>query len=168
MEFEIEQLVAGDKLQSYLAESGSIGRTRRIDDAAGRYIVYVKNSFPLNLTLEGLRIVLDCANGAGYKVAPAIFSELGAELIVLNDKPDGYNINEKAGALYPEKLSEAVLHYRADVGVSLDGDADRVIMVDNKGHIVNGDHILAICALHMAKNKILPRNTIVATQVSIS
>ena len=166
MEVEIENLVNDPLLSEHLPDSASIGRTRRIDDAAGRYIVYVKNSFPLNLSLEGLRIVLDCANGAGYKVAPAIFSELGAELIVLNDEPNGYNINDKAGALYPDKLSEAVITYRADVGVSLDGDADRVIMADNTGTIVNGDHILAICALHMAKHKLLPRNTIVATQMS--
>lgn len=166
MEREIEALVADPKLNDFLPESRLIGRTRRIDDAAGRYIVYVKNSFPLNISLEGLRIVLDCANGAGYKVAPAIFEELGAELIVLNAEPDGYNINEKAGALFPEKLSEAVITYRADVGVSLDGDGDRVIMADNQGEIVNGDHILAICALHMAKNKSLPHKTIVATQMS--
>lgn len=166
MEREIEALVEGGPLTDRLAEGASIGRTRRIDDAAGRYIVYVKNSFPLNNSLEGMRIVLDCANGAGYKVAPAIFSELGADLIVIGDEPDGYNINDKAGALHPERLCEAVIKYRADVGISLDGDGDRVIMVDEKGEIVNGDHILAVCAIHLAKNKMLPQNTIVATQMS--
>lgn len=166
METEIEALVEKDDFTSMLARGEQIGRSRRIDDAAGRYIVYVKNSFPLNLSLEGTRIVLDCANGAAYKVAPAIFSELGADLIVIGDEPTGLNINDKAGALHPQRLCEAVVKYRADVGISLDGDADRVIMVDDKGDIVNGDHILAVCAIHLAKKKNLPQNTIVATQMS--
>lgn len=166
MEREIEKLVEEDNIASQLAGGDSIGRTRRIDDAAGRYIVYVKNSFPLTQSLEGLRIVLDCANGAAYKVAPAIFSELGADLVVIGNEPDGYNINDKSGALHTSQVCEAVMRYRADVGISLDGDGDRVIMVDEKGEIVNGDHILAICAIHLAKNKKLPQNTIVATQMS--
>ena len=167
MEREIERLVADpQELNARLVEAGSIGRTRRIDDAAGRYIVYAKNSFPLNLSLEGMRIVLDCANGAGYRVAPAVFSELGADLIVVGDEPDGYNINDKSGALYPARVCEDVVRYRADVGISLDGDGDRVIMVDEKGEIVNGDHILAICAVHLARAGRLPQNTVVATQMS--
>lgn len=166
MEREIERIVDEVDISKHLASGDAIGRTRRIDDAAGRYIVYVKNSFPLNLSLEGMRIVLDCANGAAYKVAPAIFSELGADLVVIGDKPDGYNVNDKCGALYPAHLSEAVLKYRADVGISLDGDADRVIMADGQGKVVNGDHILAVCAIHLAKKKALPQNTIVATQMS--
>lgn len=166
MEKEIERLVGMEDLSAHLADSGEIGRTRRIDDAAGRYIVFAKNTFPLNMSLEGMRIVLDCANGAAYKVAPAIFQELGAEVIVLGDDPNGFNINDKAGALYPVRTCEAVIRYRADVGISLDGDADRVIMVDELGEIVNGDHILAICALHMARKKALKKNTIVATQMS--
>jgi phosphoglucosamine mutase len=113
-----------------------------------------------------MRIVLDCANGASYKVAPAIFGELGAETIVLGNSPNGFNINDKAGALYPAKVAEAVLQYRADVGISVDGDADRVVMVDEKGHIVNGDHILAICALHLKSRAALPKDTVVATQMS--
>ncbi len=143
-----------------------MGRTKRIDDAAGRYIVYAKNSFPLDLNLEGMRIVLDCAHGAGYKVAPLIFEELGAEVIVTGNKPDGFNINSKVGALHPEKLAQDVLRYRADVGIALDGDADRVIMIDEKGRVLNGDHILAACALFMKRNKQLKNNTIVATQMS--
>lgn len=166
MEREIERLVIEGTPSDDLAASSTIGRTRRIDDAAGRYIVYAKNAFPLNTSLEGMRIVLDCANGAAYKVAPAIFSELGADLVVIGDEPDGQNINDKTGALHPERLCEAVLRYRADVGISLDGDGDRVIMVDDRGQIVNGDHILAVCAIHLAKNKSLPQNTIVATQMS--
>lgn len=166
MEREIERIVEEEDISQWLATGHALGRTRRIDDAAGRYIVYAKNAFPLNISLEGLRVVLDCANGAAYKVAPAIFSELGADLVVINDEPNGFNINDKAGALYPEKMCEAVNRYRADVGISLDGDADRVIMVDEKGEIVNGDHILAICAIHLSKRKALPQNTIVATQMS--
>ncbi len=166
MEREIERLVHEDLLSSHLADADKIGRTRRIDDANGRYIVYVKNTFPLDLSLDGLRIVLDCANGASYSVAPAVFEELGAELIVLGDQPNGYNINDKAGALHPKKTCEAVLRYRADVGITLDGDADRVIMVDERGQVVNGDHILAVCALHLAKRGSLAKNTVVATQMS--
>lgn len=166
MEREIEKLVIETDMTPFLAGSTEIGRSKRIDDADGRYVVYAKNAFPLEYTLEGMRVVLDCANGAAYKVAPAIFQELGAELIVLGNKPNGFNINDKAGALYPAKTAEAVLEYRADVGISLDGDADRVVMVDDKGRVVNGDHILAIAALHLKERGTLRLNTIVATQMS--
>ncbi|MCB0357367.1 MAG: phosphoglucosamine mutase, partial [Bdellovibrionales bacterium] len=166
MEREIEHLIFNEDLNALLVEPAQIGRTRRIDDAVGRYIVYVKDTFPLHLTLEGLRIVVDCANGASYHVAPLIFEELGAEVIVLGDEPNGYNINDKTGALFPQKTADAVIKYRADLGISLDGDADRVIMVDEKGRIVNGDHILALCAIHMASQKDLPDNTVVATHMS--
>ena len=165
-EDEIARLVLEEDLNKMLADSKDVGRTKRIDDAAGRYIVDIKNTFPLELTLDGLRVVLDCANGAGYKVAPAVFEELGAEVILLGNKPNGFNVNDKAGALYPAKMAEAVKTYRADVGISLDGDADRVIMADEKGHIVNGDHVLAICALHLKERNRLPKNTIVATLMS--
>ncbi|MFZ4403627.1 MAG: phosphoglucosamine mutase [Pseudobdellovibrionaceae bacterium] len=166
MEKEIERLVFEDQLSQFLPPSRDIGRTKRIEDAQGRYIVYVKGTFPLEYTLDGMRIVLDTANGASYKVALSVFEELGAEVIQLGDSPNGININDKVGALYPAKLSEAVIQYRADVGISLDGDADRVIMVDEKGHIINGDHILAICALHMKNLGLLKKNTLVATQMS--
>jgi phosphoglucosamine mutase len=166
MENEIERLVLEEDLTQYLPPSREIGRTRRIEDAQGRYIVYVKGTFPLEYTLDGMRIVLDTANGASYKVAPSVFQELGAEVIQLGDDPNGTNINDKVGALYPAKLAEAVLQYRADVGISLDGDADRVIMVDETGEIVNGDRILAICALHMKERGLLKKNTLVATQMS--
>lgn len=166
MEKEIERLVSEVDLTSLLPPSKEIGRTKRIEDAQGRYIVYVKGTFPLEYTLDGMRIVLDTANGAAYKVAPAVFEELGAEVIQLGDEPNGININDKVGALHPQKLAEAVLQYRADVGISLDGDADRIIMVDNEGEIVNGDRILAICALHMKKKGLLKGDTLVATQMS--
>lgn len=166
MEREIERLVLEEDLSKYLPPSHQVGRTRRIEDSQGRYILYVKNTFPFEYTLDGLRIVLDTANGAAYKVAPAIFTELGAEVIQMGDEPNGTNINDKVGALYPAKLAEAVVQYRADVGISLDGDADRVIMVDEKGQIMNGDHILGICALHMKKKGTLKNNTLVVTQMS--
>lgn len=166
MEREIEDLVFQNDMTDLLAAPADIGRSKRIDDAEGRYVVYAKNSFPLEYTLDGLRIVLDCANGSAYKVAPAIFGELGAEVITLGNTPSGFNINDKSGALFPAKVAETVLQYRADVGISLDGDADRVVMVDDKGHIVNGDHILAVCAMHLATRHALPHNTIVATQMS--
>ncbi|PIS10003.1 MAG: phosphoglucosamine mutase [Bdellovibrio sp. CG10_big_fil_rev_8_21_14_0_10_47_8] len=166
MEREIERLVLEEDLNQYLPPSHHVGRTRRIEDSQGRYILYVKNTFPLEETLDGLRIVLDTANGAAYKVAPAIFTELGAEVIQLGDAPNGTNINDKVGALYPAKLAESVIEYRADVGISLDGDADRVIMVDERGEVMNGDHILGICALHMKKKGSLKKNTLVVTQMS--
>lgn len=165
LEMEIERLVLEDDLNKYLPPSNEIGRTKRIDDAAGRYIVFAKSTFPLEYTLDGLRIVLDTANGAAYKVAPQIFEELGAEVIHIGDEPNGININDKVGALYPAKLSEAVSQYRADVGISLDGDADRVIIVDEEGEVINGDHILAISALHMKKHGKLNYNTLVTTQM---
>lgn len=165
MEAEISRLVLNEDLNSLLPPSEKVGRSRRIDDAAGRYIVYVKSTFPQEMTLDGMRIVLDCANGASYKVGPAIFEELGAEVILIGNQPNGININDKCGALFPNRVSEAVQTYRADLGVSLDGDADRCIIVDEKGNIVNGDHILAICALSLRKKNQLPHNTVVTTQM---
>ena len=164
-EREIERLVSGDELTSLLPPSDRVGRSRRIDDAAGRYIVYVKSTFPEQHTLDGMRVVLDCANGAAYKVGPAVFEELGAEVILLGNTPNGTNINDKCGALFPDRVSAAVLEYRADVGVSLDGDADRCIIVDETGKVVNGDHILAVCGIHLRKKNLLPHNTVVTTQM---
>lgn len=166
LEKQIEALVAEDEMMKMLPPSKDVGRTKRIEDAQGRYIVYAKSAFPLEYTLDGLRIVLDTAHGAAYKVAPAIFEELGAEVIHVGNQPNGTNINDKVGALHPSLISQAVVQYRADVGIGLDGDADRVIMIDEKGKLVNGDHILAICALHMQKKKILNHNTLVVTQMS--
>jgi phosphoglucosamine mutase len=166
MEEEIESLVFSDEWDNLIASSDKVGRSRRIDDAAGRYIVHVKNSFPLKHTLDGLRVVLDCAHGACYKVAPKIFEELGAEVFVIGNDPSGYNINEQSGALYLEKMQEAVLKNKADVGISLDGDGDRVIMADEKGNLVNGDHILGICALNLQKKGELKNNKVVATSMS--
>ncbi|MBC7742106.1 MAG: phosphoglucosamine mutase [Bdellovibrionaceae bacterium] len=166
LEKEIETLVADGNLSKFLPPSKEVGRTKRIEDAQGRYIVYAKSAFPLEYTLDGLRIVLDTAHGAAYKVAPAIFEELGAEVIHVGNQPNGTNINDKVGALHPSLISQAVVQYRADVGIGLDGDADRVVMIDEKGKLVNGDHILAICALHMKKKKQLNHNTLVVTEMS--
>lgn len=166
LESQIEALVAGDELSKLLVASKEIGRTRRIDDAQGRYIVSAKSAFPLEYTLDGIRIVLDTAHGASYKVAPAIFEELGAEVIQVGNQPNGLNINDKVGALHPSLISQAVVQYRADVGIGLDGDADRVVLIDERGKIVNGDHILAMCAVHLKSKGLLKHNTLVVTQMS--
>jgi phosphoglucosamine mutase len=144
-----------------------VGKATRIADAAGRYIEYTKNSIK-NISLSGLKIVLDCANGAAYKVAPPIFRELGADVIVLNNDPDGANINEECGSLHPEVIKAAVLGHRADIGIALDGDADRVVMVDEKGNSVDGDQIIAMCAIDLKKRGKLKDNSVVVTIVSNS
>ena len=165
-EQEITDLVFSGELKRVIASPDQVGRSRRIDDAAGRYIVHVKNTFPVNQTLDGLRVVLDCAHGACYKVAPKVFEELGAKVFVMGNRPDGYNINAEAGALCPEKIQEAVLHHSVDVGISLDGDGDRVIMADENGALVDGDHILGICALDLQKKGQLKGHKVVSTYMS--
>ena len=164
-EKKIEELVFSKALKTTERE---VGRTRRIIDAAGRYIVFAKNSFPKEQSLKGIKIVLDCANGSTYKVAPAIFKELGAEIIAINNQPDGFNINREAGALFPEKIAESVLKHKANVGLSLDGDGDRLIMTDEKGRILNGDHILGICAMYLKSQNRLPNGKAVITHLSNS
>jgi len=148
------------------ATGKAIGKAKRIDDVIGRYIVQLKNSFPRDLSLHGMRIVLDTANGAGYKVGPTVLEELGADIVVLNNKPDGFNINENCGALHPKELSENVLKYRADLGIALDGDADRIVVVDEKGEIVDGDHLLGALGVYLHKEGKLTGNGIVATVMS--
>ncbi len=147
-------------------DSSQIGRATRIDDATGRYIVFLKNSFPRDLTLEGLRIVLDCANGAAYKVAPAVLRELGAEVFTLGVEPDGVNINHKCGSMYPESVAARVRETRADIGICLDGDADRVILIDENGQVIDGDRIIALCALSLQAQGLLKNNTVVSTILS--
>ncbi len=162
-EAKIEALVFADPPQ---VDSSQIGRATRIDDATGRYIVFLKNSFPRELTLEGLRIVLDCANGAAYKVAPAVLRELGAEVFTLGVEPDGMNINHKCGSMYPESVAARVRETRADIGICLDGDADRVILIDELGEIVDGDRIIALCALSLKAQGLLKNDTVVSTIMS--
>jgi len=142
------------------------GRAYKIQDAPGRYIVYLKNSFPHHLSLENLRIVIDCANGANYRVAPLALEELGAEVIRINNEPDGLNINLQCGALHPEGMVKKVLETRADIGIALDGDADRLIVADEHGTILDGDQIMALCAQHLMEQDRLPGNLLVATVMS--
>ncbi len=143
-----------------------IGRAQRIDDARGRYIVFLKNSFPRKLSLDGLKVVVDCAHGAAYRVAPDVLSELGAHVIPLGVTPDGKNINDHFGALHPEAMCKAVVEQGAHVGIALDGDADRVIFADEKGQIVDGDAIMAVCARRLLGRGELRKNTLVATVMS--
>jgi phosphoglucosamine mutase len=166
LESEIEMLMLGDRLQEARPPSPQIGRAYRIDDATGRYIVYLKNTFPGHLSLEGMRIVIDCAHGAAYRIAPQVFQELGADVISVGVSPNGLNINDRCGSLYPELVSAQVKEHRADLGISLDGDADRVIVVDHRGAVVDGDRIMAVCAEEMARRKKLKKNTVVATVMS--
>lgn len=138
-----------DLLLSSQCTHKDIGKAKRINDVIGRYIVSIKNSFPTELSLSGKRIVLDCANGAAYKVAPTILEELDADLITVNDKPDGFNINESCGALHPKELGKLVIQYRADIGIALDGDADRLVVVDEKGEVVDGDKLIGALAVFL-------------------
>ena len=166
VEDRIESLMYGEHLKENRPPSPQIGKAHRIDDATGRYIVYLKSTFPANLSLERLRIVVDCANGAAYRIAPQVFAELGAEVIPIGVSPNGVNINDQCGSLYPEIVAAKVREARADIGISLDGDADRVIVVDEKGGILDGDRIMAICAGEMARKGRLVKNTVVATVMS--
>lgn len=166
LELKIEDLIINHRLDELRPIADEVGKAYRIDDAIGRYVVFLKNTFPKDLDLEGLRIVLDCAHGAGYKVAPAVLTELGAEVIPLGVKPNGTNINEGCGSLHPEVMAEKVREYRADLGIALDGDADRVIFVDERGEEVDGDHIMALCGTEMIKTGELKKKTVVATVMS--
>ncbi|HHO41959.1 MAG TPA: phosphoglucosamine mutase [Epsilonproteobacteria bacterium] len=166
-ESAIEEIFHDDAaIKAAQATYKAIGKSKRIDDVIGRYIVHIKNSFPRSMTLAGKRIVIDCANGAAYKVAPTILQELGADVIVLGANPDGFNINEGCGAMYPTNTAKAVLEYRADIGIALDGDADRVVVVDEKGNIIDGDKLLAVLALHLKSQNLLAGDAMVATVMS--
>ncbi len=165
-ENEIEDLIVSGRIRDVRPTADEIGKARRIDDAAGRYIVFCKNTFPENLTLEGIKIVLDCANGATYKVAPTVFSELGATVSTIHCEPDGININERCGSQHTEDLSATVRKLGANVGLAFDGDGDRLIAVDEKGTRLTGDHILAICAGMYKELGLLKNNLIIATVMS--
>ena len=166
-EEEIEAIYADDaRIEAAQVTDKEIGKSKRIDDVVGRYIVHIKNSFPSTTSLWGKRVVIDCANGAGYIVGPTILQELGAEVVVLGDQPDGFNINEGCGAMHPEYLAKAVLEYRADVGIALDGDADRLVMVDEKGDVVDGDKLMAVLAVHLKNQGTLKGEGMVATVMS--
>jgi len=165
-ELEIEELVLSDRINRLNVPPSDIGKAWRLDDAQGRYVVFVKNTFPKDLTLEGLKIILDCANGAAYKVSPIVFQELGAEVITIGVRPDGKNINTDCGSINPELLKRKVKDTGADLGIALDGDADRVIFCDEKGDEVDGDIVIAITADEMIRNNKLQKNTVVTTIMS--
>jgi phosphoglucosamine mutase len=165
-EARIEDLIATREIDHIRPTATRIGRSERLDDARGRYVVFLKNTFPRELTLEGLTIAVDCANGAAYRVAPSVLEELGAKVIKLAVEPDGKNINHKCGALHPENLGRAVVKHRAHLGIALDGDADRLIVVDEKGQVVDGDAIMAICTQELVTRRELAKKTLVATVMS--
>ncbi|MFO0294468.1 MAG: phosphoglucosamine mutase [Rhodospirillales bacterium] len=164
IEAEIEQAL--EAAEPALAPASRLGRARRLDDAEGRYIEFVKATFPKGLRLEGLKIVVDCANGAAYKVAPAVLWELGAEVVPVARDPNGFNINEKCGATHPETVQAAVVAHGAHLGIALDGDADRLIMVDEHGAVIDGDQLMAMIASGFAREGRLSGGGIVATVMS--
>jgi phosphoglucosamine mutase len=153
-------------LDGHRAAGSDVGYSRKIEDARGRYVVFCKATFPADLTLDGVTIVVDGAHGAGYKTGPWVFEELGAKVIQINCAPNGKNINEKAGAMSPEGMSKAVVQHKAHVGVALDGDADRLVLCDEEGVIVDGDAVMALCATRMLGEGKLVKNTLVATVMS--
>jgi len=165
-EIKMEEMILSGMTDLQRPIGNAIGKAIRIDDAGGRYIQFLKNTFPVRYLLDGFTIVVDCANGAGYRVAPAVFEELGARVIGIGVTPNGSNINENCGSLHTERLQEVVRQTGADCGIALDGDADRVIMCDEKGAIVDGDVLMAICADRWNRNGSLKRNTLVATVMS--
>lgn len=165
-EDEISAMVLDRDFSWPYPDARHVGRATKIEDAGGRYIVYTKSSFPAHLTLAGLRIVVDCGNGASYKVAPLALEELGAEVFRIGTSPDGTNINEHCGSLYPEVVAAKVREVRADVGLALDGDADRLVMVDERGTILDGDQLMAMCAQALMARGELPGNILVATAMS--
>jgi phosphoglucosamine mutase len=166
VEAQIEELIFGGSMDSLRPTAQDVGKAFRIDDARGRFIVFLKNTFPRRFTLDGLKIVVDCANGAAYRCAPQVFEELGADVELIGIDPDGENINRNCGSLAPNVAAEMVLKTGADLGITLDGDADRVIFIDHQGRIVDGDHIMAICARDLSRRERLIKDTVVATVMS--
>jgi phosphoglucosamine mutase len=166
IESKIENLVFSGEIETIRPTAEAIGKAVRIDDALGRYIEFAKGSFPRGLTLEGLRIVVDAANGAAYKATPCVLRELGAEVIVFGDHPDGENINKDCGSMHPQHLCQIVGEFRADIGIAHDGDADRVLLCDEHGKLIDGDDIMAIAAIDMLAQGTLAEKTLVATVMS--
>ena len=166
VEAEIEELIVSQKMDALRPVAEEVGRARRIDDAKGRYIVFLKNTFPRRYTLDDFHIVLDCAHGATYGVAPHVFTELGARVTLLGAKPNGTNINDGCGALYPELMAAKVREVGADIGLALDGDGDRLIVCDEQGQVVGGDHVMAICAADLIRRRKLNKKTLVTTVMS--
>jgi phosphoglucosamine mutase len=166
IEHEIEHLVFSGGIENIRPTAEDIGKAVRIDDALGRYIEITKASFPRGMTLEGMRIVVDCAHGAGYKSTPCVLRELGAEVIVFGNQPDGKNINKDCGSMHPKLVSQKIWEHRADLGIAHDGDADRVLLCDETGNVVDGDDILAVAGLDMLEQGMLAEKTVVSTVMS--
>ena len=166
LEEEIEEIIASGRINDIRPTAGEVGRAKRIDDATGRYIVFCKQSFPEDLTLEGLKIVIDCSNGATYKVAPIILRELDADVTVIHGSPDGLNINENCGSQHTQDLSAKVRELGAHVGLAFDGDGDRLIAVDENGDEFDGDHVMAICAKAMQEAGELKNDKVIITPMS--
>jgi len=166
LEEEIERLVFTGDVDKIRPTADQVGKAYRMDTAVGRYMEFAKSSFPRGMTLDGLKIVVDCANGAGYKVGPGVLEELGANVITIGDKPNGTNINSGFGALHPEKMRVEVIKNKADLGIAFDGDADRVIFSDENGHEIDGDHIMGMCAIQAHEEGVLAHNTLVTTVMS--
>jgi phosphoglucosamine mutase len=166
IEGKIEDLVFSGEIENIRPTANAIGKAVRIDDALGRYIEFAKASFPRGLTLEGVRIVVDCAHGAAYKSTPCVLRELGAEVIVYGHQPDGMNINCDCGSMHPEAMCRKVVEHKADLGIAHDGDADRVLLCDEKGNLIDGDDIMAIATLDMLAQKTLAEKTLVTTVMS--
>jgi phosphoglucosamine mutase len=166
MEAEIEDLVLSGRINNIRALAQEVGKARRIDDAMGRYIEFCKNTFPNNRTLDGMKVVLDCSNGATYKCAPLIFSELGADVTVIHASPDGVNINDNCGSQHTQDLQTKVKGLNADIGLAFDGDGDRLIAVDETGSELTGDQIMAICVKAYKESGELKNNKVVATVMS--
>lgn len=166
MEQRIEELVFSGQLEGQRPTGSEVGKAFRIDDATDRYAVFLRHTFPERLTLKGLKIVVDCANGAAYRVAPTVLEELGAEVSCVGVEPDGENINLNCGSLHPLLISRLVVEQGADLGMTLDGDADRVVFADHEGRVIDGDHLMAICALDMMQEATLSKKTLVATVMS--
>jgi len=162
-ELEIERVALSGNIHHLLPPAQKIGKNMRIEDAPGRYIVFLKSSLPKDFSLEGFKIAIDCANGATYRVAPTLFSELRAKVIATGIAPDGTNINKNCGSLYPEKLAEMLVKEKADVGFAFDGDGDRLIPVDEKGHVLTGDEVIAIAGKYLKEKGLLKNNVVVGT-----
>ncbi len=166
LEEKIEELMPDEGLQRHRPKGTEIGKAYRLDDASGRYIEYIKSTLPKGMNFEGIKIVVDCANGAAYKITPSLLRELGAEVISINDKPDGININVNCGSMHIEGLLQAVKHHKANIGLAHDGDADRTIFCDEKGKIVDGDQVLGMWAVEENQQGALRKNTVVSTVMS--
>src|SRR5580692_7993077 len=168
IEFEIESLVFSGQIETIRPTADAVGKAVRIDDALGRYIEHAKASFPRGMTLEGMRIVVDCAHGAAYKSTPCVLRELGADVIVYGNQPDGLNINKECGSMHPEQMCAKVREHKAAIGIAHDGDADRVLLCDEQGTLIDGDDIMAVAGADMLAQGTLAQNTVVTTVMSNS